>query len=246
LGVNYLGDHLPIWRRLGAPTCPNCETHQALVGYFLWPRKCPTCGWTHRRRSLIVDALALGATSWLWMAPPARLGFWPAYLLLVFFLVVVVIDLEHRLILHVVSLVGAVLGLGIGVWLHGFTRTLVGGAVGFGAMLVLYYLGAAFTRLLARLRGEPIEEVALGFGDVNLAGVLGLLLGWPGIVVGLFLGVFIGGLASLLYMAASLLVGRYRSFAAIPYAPYLVAGAVLLLYFPEITSRLLAGVAFQY
>jgi len=32
------------------------------------------------------------------------------------------------------------------------------------------------------------DEVALGFGDVNLAGIMGLLLGWPGITAGLVIG----------------------------------------------------------
>jgi len=36
-------------------------------------------------------------------------------------------------------------------------------------MLALYYFGELFRRAMARARKEPIEEVALGFGDVNLS-----------------------------------------------------------------------------
>ena len=37
------------------------------------------------------------------------------------------------------------------------------------------------------------EDVALGFGDVHLSGILGLLLGWPGITGGLFVAIILGG-----------------------------------------------------
>ena len=64
-------------------------------------------------------------------------------------------------------------------------------------MLVLYLLGEVFVRYVSRRRGEPVNEVALGFGDVTLAGIAGLFLGWPGIAFGLILTVFAGGAFSL-------------------------------------------------
>jgi prepilin signal peptidase PulO-like enzyme (type II secretory pathway) len=82
-------------------------------------------------------------------------------------------------------------------------------------------------------RNEPVDDVALGFGDVNLAGILGLLLGFPGIVVGLTLGALIGGAGSLLFILLRLAQGRYRSMDALPYGPFLISGAVLLLFFPD-------------
>jgi len=155
-------------------------------------------------------------------------------LLLLYFGVVVVIDVEHRLILHPVSLVGALLGLGVGIWAHGMQSTLIGGIAGFGIMLAFHGFGNLFARLMARLRGAEIDEVALGFGDVNLSGVLGLLLGWPGIVGGLLLAILLGGVVSLFYLVFMLILRRYRIFTAIPYGPFLVASAVLLLYFHDV------------
>jgi len=149
---------------------------------------------------------------------------------LVYLAIVAVIDIEHRLILHPVSIVGAGLGLLIGIWLRGWSQTLIGGAAGFGMMLLLYYLGDWFARWLARKRGQDLEEVALGFGDVNLAGVLGLMLGWPGIVAGLLLAILLGGAVSLLIIASQVITRRYTPFTAIPYAPFLILGFIILLY----------------
>jgi leader peptidase (prepilin peptidase) / N-methyltransferase len=232
-GVNYLADVLPYRRRLVKPFCLNCQAEQPLLGYFFWPRTCPQCGFRRSTRVWVVEILAMATTLWLWFQPSPALGFLPGLLLLVYLAVIVVIDLEHRLILHPVSLVGAVIGLGIGTWLHGFIPTLLGGLAGFGSMLLFYFLGALFARGISRWRGEPFEDDALGFGDVTLSGVLGLILGWPGIFLGLLLAVLAGGLISLVYLIIMLATRRYRAFMAIPYGPFLVAGTVLLLYFRD-------------
>ena len=229
--VNYLSDILPAKRRLIAPVCVSCYESQPVWNYLLWPRRCPDC---QRRRPLrvwVVELASIGASIWLWSSPPERLGYFWGLVLLLYFGVVMVIDLEHRLILHPVSVAGAVLGLGVGIGLHGVWQTLAGGAVGFVVMLGLYYLGELFARGVARLRGEVLDEVALGFGDVNLAGVLGLILGWPGIVGGLLLAVMLGGIFSLLFAICLLIARRYRAFTAIPYGPFLVVSAVSLLFF---------------
>jgi leader peptidase (prepilin peptidase)/N-methyltransferase len=98
-------------------------------------------------------------------------------------------------------------------------------------MWVFYLLGELFAKWMARRRGEAMSEVALGFGDVNLAGVLGLLLGWPGIVLGLFLAILLGGAVSLIYILGAIIFRRYSVFTAIPYGPFLVASGVILLFF---------------
>jgi leader peptidase (prepilin peptidase)/N-methyltransferase len=152
--------------------------------------------------------------------------------LLIYFCLVVVIDIEHRLIMHPISLVGAGLGLITGVYLHGLWLSLIGGAAGFAGMMLLYIFGLFFLRLMAFLRrtGVGVDE-AVGFGDVTLSGVLGLMLGWPGITAGLILAILLGGLVSFLYLAGMLVARRYQAFSAIPYGPFLIAGAVILIFF---------------
>ena len=60
----------------------------------------------------------------------------------------------------------------------------------------------------------------IGFGDVKFAFFMGLFLGWPGIIVGLFLAWIMGGI-----IAVGLLVmGKAKMKSAIPFGPFLVAG----------------------
>jgi leader peptidase (prepilin peptidase)/N-methyltransferase len=103
---------------------------------------------------------------------------------------------------------------------------------GFAIMLALYYLGILFARLLSRLRKQEYSDPGLGFGDVTLAGVLGLLLGWPGITAGLILGILLAGLVSAIYLVVLLITHRYTVSSSIPYAPFLVVGSAILLFRP--------------
>ncbi len=160
-----------------------------------------------------------------------------AFILLVYLAVVLVIDLEHRLILHPVSMTGAVLGLGIGIFLrsnqsiiYGITSTVLGGGIGFGIMLVFYFVGELFVKRMSKKRGLSSDEVALGFGDVNLSGILGLLLGWRAIFACLFFAILAGGLVSLAIILRMLIARKYKAFTAIPYAPFLILSACYFLF----------------
>ncbi len=226
--VNYLADVLPLTRRFSQPLCHQCGQALPWKDYFLL-RACPACGRKRSRRTFLTYFILLAGSVYLWLAPPAKLNFELAWLLLIWLGVVFVIDMEHRLILHPVSLVGAALGLGVGWYAHGLMPTLLGGAFGFGVMLIFYFLGEGFARWMSKRRGEEIEEVALGFGDVNLCGITGLLLGWPVILAGLLFTIFAGGIASLLVIAVLTLRKRYQAFTPIPYAPFLILAILFYL-----------------
>jgi leader peptidase (prepilin peptidase)/N-methyltransferase len=225
--VNYLSDVLPVTRRFSRPTCPNCQTPYGWKDYLLLGN-CPGCGRKRGVRTLVVQAVLTVAPVLLWIFPRRGLPIPLGFILIIYLAIVMVIDIEHRLVLHPVSLVGALLGFGIGFYLHGWLTTLIGGAAGFGIMWLFYYAGGWYVRWMAKRRGLSTDEVALGFGDVNLSGILGLLLGWPGIVLGLFLAIVIGGVVSLGIILWTLALKRYRAFTAIPYAPFLVLSALLL------------------
>ncbi len=86
-----------------------------------------------------------------------------------------------------------------------------------------------------------MDEVALGFGDVNLAGVVGLFLGWPPIILGLLFAVFIGGMVSIFLIFFNLFRKEFQAFMAMPYAPFLAIAALVMLFFPDQIAGLLGG-----
>jgi leader peptidase (prepilin peptidase)/N-methyltransferase len=231
--VNTLADILPRRRRMTRPFCLNCAETLDWKNYLIWPRRCPKCGEKRRVRVAMVEILLGVVGIWLWSSGYSGWQFLANLVLLGYLGLVAVVDIEHRLILHSISLAGGVLGILYGTWLHGLGRTLLGGAIGFVLMLGLYLLGFVFIKLRAKRRGEEPPEDALGFGDVNLSGVAGLLLGYPGVLAGLVLTILIAGAVSLGYLLLALLRRRYEANLAIPYGPFIVASTVWLLYFRE-------------
>jgi leader peptidase (prepilin peptidase) / N-methyltransferase len=224
--VNYLTDVLPMTRSFSRPVCIQCGHPYRLVDYLFY-RNCTSCGARRSWRSLIVQA-AMTVTPVALLVFSRPLPFPLAFVLLIYLAVVLIIDLENRLILHPVSLVGLVIGLGIGIYMHNLVPTLLGGAAGFGVMLLFYFVGELYVRMMAKRKGLPSDEVALGFGDVNLSGILGLLLGWPSIVVGLMFAVLAGGVVSLIIILGMVISKRYKAFTAIPYAPFLILSTLIL------------------
>ncbi|HUS60072.1 MAG TPA: prepilin peptidase [Nevskiaceae bacterium] len=83
------------------------------------------------------------------------------------------------------------------------------GAAGFFLILVL----------ITRSRG-------MGVGDVKLAGLMGLLLGWPRIVVALFLAFLTGSVVGVILI----LLGKKRFGEHIPFGPFLAGGTWVALF----------------
>lgn len=244
LFINYVSDVLPLTRRFSQPVCRHCQTPLSWSDYLLL-RSCPQCGTARSLRTWLVQLLTTIAFVYFWLFPSKALGIPLGMLVIVYFGIITVIDLEHRLILFPTSIAGALLGLIVGTSIHsradglllGAGKSLLGGLFGFGVMFVLYQLGTLVARYRSRkmvAEGRvPDDEEALGGGDMYLAGVLGLMLGWPFIWDALLLGVLLGGLVSFLFIAALFIRRRYSSDALmtfIPYGPYFIFGAFYLLF----------------
>jgi leader peptidase (prepilin peptidase) / N-methyltransferase len=239
--VNYLADVLPLRRRLTGPFCIQCDNDQSWRNYLIWPRRCPVCDHRRNVRVWVVEVFYIITSVLIWLSPPNHLGYILGVVVIGYFGVVVVIDLEYRLIMHPVSICGVVLGLIVGILQVGLLKALLGGIAGFVIMWLFYILGILIIKLIDRARGQPVDDVALGFGDVNLSGVLGIMLGWPLIVISLVLSVLIGGLVSLIYIIIKLITGKYHAFMALPYGPFLVLGAVILIYFRDLVLKIFGG-----
>lgn len=134
---------------------------------------------------------------------------------------VIFFDFEHHLILDrvifpsmLLALLVDIFGSRLGLWNQPWWA---GIAVGAGAALVF---------LLFALIGYWIFKAeALGFGDVKLALFLGLLLGWPYTATALFYGVLLATIGAVAFIVT------HRSMkGTIAYGPYLVAGALIVLF----------------
>ncbi|MEX5234393.1 A24 family peptidase [Kocuria arenosa] len=160
----------------------------------------------------------------------------PAYLFFVAVAVVLtVIDLRHHLLPNAVVLPA----LGIGFGLLALAAT---GENAWGALLRAV-LGALVLFVLY-LALALISPAGLGMGDVKLAAVLGLFLGfqgWGALFVGALLASIFGALVGLA-MLTSRRGGRRSD---VPFGPSMLAGALVAVVWGEILAReyLLPGLA---
>ncbi|MDX1992604.1 MAG: A24 family peptidase [bacterium] len=131
--------------------------------------------------------------------------------LFMFFLLITLIDLRYRLVLNLMIYPALLLTLTAHVLLgHPILFVLVGG--GFALTI---FMGAAF-----------ISPGGLGMGDVKLALLIGLMLGFPGVLWALIVGVGMGGV-----LAVGLLLRHRSRSITFPYAPCLCLGAMIALVF---------------
>lgn len=132
-----------------------------------------------------------------------------------FFLIVAVIDLEHRLVLNRMILPAAPVMFAANVLLRDVTITslLWGGAAGFGFFLLLALLAPG----------------GMGMGDVKLAGLIGLTIGLSNVIVALFIAIFVGGIAGAVILIQNRIQHRPLRGQTMAYAPYLVMGVWVVL-----------------
>jgi leader peptidase (prepilin peptidase) / N-methyltransferase len=93
---------------------------------------------------------------------------------------------------------------------------------------LLRALAAAAAAFALSAAAAALAPQGLGFGDVKLLGLLGLVLGWAGwgvLLAGVFLGLLAGALASLVLLATRRAGWR----TAVPFGPPLLLGATVAL-----------------
>ncbi len=66
----------------------------------------------------------------------------------------------------------------------------------------------------------------IGLGDVKLAFLMGLVLGWPGILIALFISFFSGAIAGL----TLIVLGKKKMKSEIPFGPFLVGSTILVIF----------------
>ncbi len=233
--LNVCGDRLPARESIVYPPshCPECRRRlkaKDLVPVFsyLWLRgRCRYCQADIPRRLLWVEigtGVLFGLAYWRF---GLSLELLIALVYSCIFIVLLVIDLEHRLILNKVVYPSMALALLLSILFSlflpqveivpGIIQALVGGAIG----LVLFLLVVLVSR------------GGMGWGDVKMAALIGLVTGFPLIFVALLLAVLAGGLVAGLLLA--LKIKRRRE--AVPFAPFLsLATIVTLLWGSDILS----------
>lgn len=211
--------------------CPSCDTEIAnrdnvpILGWLLLRGRCRSCGARisplYPALELVTGVLVAGAVwrfwpdPWLAVAVGALLALMPA---------LSVIDVQHRIIPN---------------------RIMYPSLVAFPAYLVVARLAGGPVDLLDALLGflvyggglfiVALISRGMGMGDVKLAALIGVVLGAVGLSnvgVAAAAAIVLGGVGAV----GALVLGRGRK-SAIPFGPYLAAGAVVAAFWgPQIAA----------
>jgi leader peptidase (prepilin peptidase) / N-methyltransferase len=128
-------------------------------------------------------------------------------------IVLFAIDLEHHLLLDVITLPGIVVGLAFSLLLPpGIQSAIIGVLVGGG---VLWLIGEAYYRYAG--------QEGMGGGDVKMLAMIGAFLGWKLAVLTLVFSSLAGSLVGLLVIATRRGGMKY----ALPYGTFLAIGALV-------------------
>ena len=257
--LNVVIDRAPARESLlGAPShCPSCGRRLSaweLVPVFSYLRlrgRCRTCGVSIPRRVAWVELGTGLLFSFLWClyGPTPQLVLHSVYSCLL--LLVMVIDLEHKLILNVVILPAIAMAvllvplrqwiappllsrgsflwfvlnigqpLGLSLAQAGILSQLMGGLVAFLIFLLIWL----------------VSPQGMGEGDIKLAAFSGVVTAFPGAMVAVLGSFVLGGLVS----AILLLLGKATRKTTIPFAPFLVITTFIVMLYGDTMSRWYLG-----
>ena len=223
--LNVVIDRLPRGESLFSPPsrCEACGRRLSprdlvpVLSYLLLGGKCRFCRAPVSSRLPLVELLTGGLFAFLgWRLGPG-LELFSSLVYVLLFVPIFFIDLEKGIIPDVIVFPGMALALGLALLDGRAVSAVVGGGVGFGLFLAIYLLA----------RG------GMGPGDVKLAGLLGLINGWPlrtgdigsSVLMAFLLAFVSGGLLASVFLALRL-KGRK---APIPFGPFLVGGSFVAL-----------------
>jgi leader peptidase (prepilin peptidase)/N-methyltransferase len=175
-------------------------------------------------RVLLVEAVTGAAFGSLF----AYFGLSPEMAIALFYfcllLVIAVIDLEHQLILNRLVYPAAVIAAVFTFMFHRLDFDIMPAKLNMFPNIPQAAIGCAIGLVLFLLIAI-LSRGGMGLGDVKMAALMGIMLGFPSVLVAIFLAIMAGGSTAIVLLATRK-KGRKQ---AIPFGPFLALGTMLAL-----------------
>ena len=199
--------------------CPQCGyvlrwyDNVPVLSYVLLGGRCRGCKARIAARYPIVELITMAVFVAHGLVFGIDILLVPRLLFACALIVLFAIDLEHHLLLDVITLPGIVVGLAFSLLLPpGIQSAVIGVLVGGG---VLWLIGEAYYRYAG--------EEGMGGGDVKMLAMIGAFLGWKLAVLTLVFSSLAGSIVGLLVIATRRGGMKY----ALPYGTFLAIGALV-------------------
>jgi prepilin signal peptidase PulO-like enzyme (type II secretory pathway) len=225
---------------LGRSYCPHCRTQVAwydnipLVSFILLKFRCRYCqkaiSWQYPLVEFFTGFLFLWVGMKFFNPLDVSSYLTTGYFLTVvsFFVVIFVYDVLFMEIPSIALWPAVGLAVGYNLLMDGMASPNASGGSGIWGSLTYSGTLAAFAAFMFFfLLVSVSKEKWMGMGDALLVIFLGLVLGWPQILMALFLAFTIGAVYGIILIASR--VKNMKS--QVPFAPFLIIGSVIALFF---------------
>ena len=212
-----------IWPPSSCPRCGNrirpCD-NIPLISYLLLRGKCRHCKlpihWRYPVVELTTGLLSVG----LYFKFGLTSQLLSLSVLTLLLITISFIDLEFKLILNKLTLLGLVLGSVLSLLLNNFTvkNVLLGFVVGGGVLFLVAILGNLVFR-----------KESMGMGDIKMAAMIGVFLGAKGVGVSLFFAFVFAALIC----GVGMLSKRLQMQSYVPFGPFIALGTIFYLFAGE-------------
>ncbi|MBU0991196.1 MAG: prepilin peptidase [Proteobacteria bacterium] len=206
-------------------TCPNCNTllkfydNIPVLSYLILRGRCRNCHIGISMRYPITELITGVSALFVYYRFGLSIDGLIYFIFISALIVITFIDIDHQIIPDVISLPGIPVCILFACILDTMTLkdSLIGVLAGGGS---LYAVAWTYKMLTAK--------EGMGGGDIKLLAMIGALLGWQGVLFTIFAGSAIGTIAGMLTMIYAKTMNMKL---AIPFGPFLSAGAVLYLFY---------------
>jgi leader peptidase (prepilin peptidase)/N-methyltransferase len=220
--MNVLIYRLPRALSIVAPRsfCPKCKKpipayeNIPILSFVLLRGRCARCRAPISWQYPAVEAL----TGLVFLFLFLRYGMSFDLLFFLFFfcglIVISGIDLTHQLIPDVISLPGIIIGIVYQLTNHNLLYGIIGAA--FGGILIL---------MIRIIGGWAYKKEVMGMGDVYLTAMIGAFVGFPNVILAIFIAAVFGAVIGIVYLS----VTRKHRETPIPFGPFLALGGTAVI-----------------
>lgn len=221
--LNVCIDRLPEGKSIVSPPshCPHCQRRLhplelvPILSYLILRGRCRTCGGSIPLRVLGVElgtGILLGL---IWQRFGLSLEGALISLYSIILILLGMIDLKHQRVLNIISFPAIAFALISIPLFHANSpwKWILGGLIGFGSLFLISLL----------------SPQAMGMGDVKLTLFIGLILGYPEIILSLFLAFVFGGTIA----GTLLLLDEKDPKDPIAFGPFLALGGIITLLYGD-------------
>lgn len=232
--LNVLIYRLPREKSIIKPNsfCPHCKKaikwHEniPILSFIILKGKCSECQNPISIHYPLIESITACLFLYLFIKYNLTLGFFVYIIFFCSLIVISGIDFSHQIIPDIISIPGIFLGLIFQIINSNFIFGLIGMIFGGGLILLIRVIG-----------GWTYKKEVMGLGDVYLAAMIGVFVGFPFIIASIFIAAFVGSILGVVYIIST----RQSRESPIPFGPFLSIGGMAVVIFQPQVYRFFAS-----